>query len=314
MLSKKVSIVVPVYNEIKFVDSCIASLLSQTYQNLEIVILDNCSNDGTTELIKERHQNKLTHVVHSSNLGPQNNFDLSISYASGEYTCIYHADDVYSPDIIEKQVNYLDLNQDVAAVFCLAKYINEQGRVMGRQKLNFLKSDSKFGFYELLNLILINHNFLICPSLMIRTSVLKELQHWNWFFKSSADLEMWLRVASKYKIGILKSHLISCRISSKQWSETMRKRTARADFFVVMRFYINSYRQSISSCALNGYLYLRIKDYLTRINNCKNIVRRKRLARLFLGALVTYKAPVYKKVALFLLMLSITIHRAIKLD
>ena len=177
-----------------------------------------------------------------------------------------------------------------------------------------LKSDSKFGLYELLNLILINHNFLICPSLMIRTSVLKELQNWNWFFKSSADLEMWLRVASKFKIGILNSYLISCRISSKQWSETTRKRTARADFFVVMRFYINLYRQSISSYTLNGYLYLRIKDYLTRINNCKNIVRKKRLVRLFFGALVTYKAPVYKKVALFLLMLSITIYRAIKLD
>ncbi len=314
MLSKKVSIVVPVYNEIKFVDSCITSLLSQTYKNFEIVILDNCSNDGTTELIKERHQNKLTHVVHSSNLGPKNNFDLCISHASGEYTCIYHADDVYSPDIIEKQVNYLDLNQDVAAVFCLAKYINEQGRVMGRQKLNFLKSDSKFGFYELLNLILINHNFLICPSLMIRTSVLKELQYWNWFFKSSADLDMWLRVASKYKIGILKSNLISYRISKKQWSETIRKRTGRADFFIVMRFYINSYRQSISSHALNGYLYLRIKDYFTRINNCKNISREKRLVRLFFGALDTYKAPIYKKVALFLLMLLINIHRAIKID
>ena len=314
MLSKKVSIVVPVYNEIKFVDSCITSLLSQTYKNFEIVILDNCSNDGTTELIKERHQNKLTHVVHSSNLGPQNNFDLCISHASGEYTCIYHADDVYSPDIIEKQSNYLDLNQDVAAVFCLAKYVNEQGRVIGRQKLNFLKSDSKFRFYEILNLLLINHNFLICPSLMIRTSVLKELQYWNWFFKSSADLEMWLRVASKYKIGILKSHLISYRISKKQWSETIRKRTAKADFFIVMRFYINSYRQYISSHALNGYLYLRIKDYFTRINNCKNIARKKRLVRLFFGALVTYKGPFYKKVALFLLMLSINIYRAIKSD
>lgn len=314
MLSNRVSIVVPVYNEIKFVESCIVSLLSQTYKNFEIVILDNCSNDGTTELIKERHQNKLTHVVHSSNLGPQNNFDLCISHASGEYTCIYHADDVYSPDIIEKQSNYLDLNQDVAAVFCLAKYINEQGSVIGRQKLNFLKSDSKFGLHELLNLILINHNFLICPSLMIRTSVLKELQNWNWFFKSSADLEMWLRVASKYKIGILKSHLISCRISKKQWSETVRKRTAKADFFIVMKFYINSCRKFIPCHSLNNYLYLNIKDYFVRIRNCTNLAREKRLVKLFIGTLVAYKAPIYKKLALFALILSIALYKAIKIN
>ena len=305
MQSKKVSIVIPVYNEVRFINACINSLLSQSYKNTKITVLDNCSTDGTTELIKAQYSNSLTHVVHSKNLGPEKNFDLCINYASGEYTCIYHSDDEYDPYIVEKQVNFLENNKDVAAVFCLAKYINEQGRVIGLQKLNFLDADSSYGFAELLNLILTNHNFLICPSLMIRTSALKDLHHWDWSFKSSADLEMWLRVAKVNKVGIINEYLISYRVSKKQWSEKIRNRCSRADFFIVANFYINNFQQFISVESFNDYLYLKIKDYFVRIKNCKNVSRKKRLFRLFIQTLNFYKTSFYRKAMLIFVFLFI---------
>lgn len=298
MYSSKVNVIIPVYNDINYIDKCITSLLSQNYKNIEIQILDNCSNDGTTELIQEKYRDRLSHIVHSKNFGPEFNFDLCISYARDDYTCIYHSDDEYSPSIIGKQVAFLNKNSNVAAVFCKANYINENGRLIGAQELNFLEIDSSYGLISLLNLILTNHNFLICPSMMIRTSILKELKNWDWFFKSSADLEMWLRIAGKYKIGVINEHLISYRISKKQWSEKVRNRCSRADFFIVTEAYINRYKGFISDKSLNDYFYLKIKDHFARIRNCKDIVRIIRLFRLFIGTLIIYKSPVYKKVKL----------------
>ena len=208
---------------------------------------------------------------------------------------------------MEKQVNFLDENHDVAAVFCLAKFIDEKGKVLARQRLNFLVDDASYGLIELLNLILSHHNFLICPSLMIRTSVLKDLQNWNWRFKSSADLEMWLRIAETKRVGIINEHLISYRISKKQWSEKIRKRCSRADFFIVTNFYINKFKQFISKKSLNNYLYLKIKDYFVRMKNCKNILRKKRLLRLFVQTLSEYKISVYKKALLMSLFLFVYI-------
>jgi hypothetical protein len=269
--------------------------------------INNCSNDGTTEFIKDQYKDKLSHVIHSKNFGPKKNFDLCISYARNEYTCIYHSDDKYDAKILEKQVDFLDKNHEVAAVFCLAKFINGKGRVVGWQKLNFIETDSSFGIIQLLNLILTNHNFLICPSLMIRTNVLKELQCWDWFYKSSADLEMWLRISEKYKIGIINDHLISYRISKNQWSEKIRKSSSKADFFIVTKLYINLYKQYITKKSLNDYLNLIIKDYIVRIKNCRNEERKSKLTRLFIKTLTIYKTSFYRKIFFFILMAFVNI-------
>ena len=96
---------------------------------------------------------------------------------------------------------------------------------------------------------------------MIRTNVLKEMGYWDWRFKSSADLEMWIRILEKYKVGIINEHLISYRVSEKQWSQKMRLRTSKADFFIVTKYYLNKYKKYISIKSINDYKLLLIKDY-----------------------------------------------------
>lgn len=300
-IEEHVEIIVPIFNEVKFIEQTINSLLLQTYRNKSITILDNCSNDGSSELIAQKYADKLRHIVHPKNLGAEKNFDLCIDYASGDYTCIFHGDDVYSRDIIEKQVDFLRKHTDVGAVFCLAKYINEKGQVISTQNLNFKDFNEKYDVFEILNLILKKSNFLICPSLMIRTDILKNLKSFDWFFRSSADLEMWLRVSEQHKIGIIKEYLIDYRISRKQWSEKERKRTSRADFFIVTDYYIKKYNSHISNSSLNGYCYLKIKDIFTRLKNCKNIRKKNKLFKIFILNLSLYKCPIYMKIFLFVI-------------
>lgn len=303
----------PVYNEAKFICQSIDSLLRQKHRPVELVILDNCSTDGTTELIQSSYQGRLTHIVHSKNLGAEQNFNLCIDYASGEYTCIYHGDDIYHEDIISKQFNLLENNSEVGAVFSLAKYINEEGDEISSQNLSFQSIDSIYDLNELISLTLKNSNFLICPSLMIRTSLLKRLGRWDWSFKSSADLEMWFRIAEKFKVGVLNKHLISYRISQKQWSQSVRNGIRRADFFIVTEHYLKKYKKNITEENINDYRYLKIKDFFKRIKNSKKISKSLKLFKLFLLTLMSYRAPAYKKIALLILFITTLSYSVLKI-
>lgn len=308
-----VRVVMPVYNEAKFICQSIDSLLRQKHQPVELVILDNCSTDGTTELIQSSYQGRLTHIVHSKNLGAEQNFNLCIDYASGEYTCIYHGDDIYHEEIISKQFNFLENNSEVGAVFSLAKYINEESDEISSQNLSFQNIDSIYDLNELISLTLKNSNFLICPSLMIRTSLLKRLGHWDWSFKSSADLEMWFRIAEKFKVGVLNKHLISYRISKKQWSQSVRNGIRRADFFIVTEHYLKKYKKNITEENINDYRYLKIKDFFKRIKNSKKISKSLKLFNLFLLTLMSYRAPAYKKIALLTLFITTLSYSVLKI-
>ena len=97
-----------------------------------------------------------------------------------------------------------------------------------------------YDFGLLLKAILKNGNFIVCPSAMVRTRIYKdEIQRWrDDLFRSSADLDVWFRIASAHLVAILSTPLMRYRVDNKQFSSTVRTRTERADFFLVMDYYL----------------------------------------------------------------------------
>lgn len=113
-----VSIVIPVYNRVKLVEKAIESSLNQTYTNIEIIIGDNCSTDGTWEKIQRyAEKNENIHVFQNkNNLGPVLNWKACIEKAKGEYVKILFSDDWIDNNWIEKAVPYLS-DKDVGFVY-----------------------------------------------------------------------------------------------------------------------------------------------------------------------------------------------------
>jgi glycosyltransferase involved in cell wall biosynthesis len=114
-----VSILIPTYNRKELVQRAIESALKQTYKNIEIIVFDNFSSDGTVEHLKEIYKDevKIKIFQNVSNVGPVNNWISCINNSSGDYAKLLFSDDEISTNYIEKSVNILKKNSDIGLVF-----------------------------------------------------------------------------------------------------------------------------------------------------------------------------------------------------
>ena len=110
MEQPKVSIIIPVYNRADIIAETILSALNQTYKNLEIIIVDNCSTDNTYEIIEKfaKDDGRISFYKNSTNVGPVRNWMECLKYISGEYTKILWSDDQISTTFIEKTLRLFD--------------------------------------------------------------------------------------------------------------------------------------------------------------------------------------------------------------
>jgi glycosyltransferase involved in cell wall biosynthesis len=114
----KVSILIPVYNREGLIEETVRSALEQTYDNIEIVIVDNHSTDSTWEVLEKlaSHDNRIKIFQNDTNIGPVKNWKRCIDEATGEYGKILWSDDLIAPEFLEKTVPFLE-NSDVGFVF-----------------------------------------------------------------------------------------------------------------------------------------------------------------------------------------------------
>src|SRR6056297_3803158 len=127
LMDNKVSIIIPTYNRKKLLKNAIQSVLKQTYKNLEIVIVDDGSSDGTQNLIDNINNNKIKYIRNEKSVGGSQARNIGINNSTGKYITFLDDDDEYLPEKIEKQVlkfnnnniglvytgvilNYIDLN------------------------------------------------------------------------------------------------------------------------------------------------------------------------------------------------------------
>jgi glycosyltransferase involved in cell wall biosynthesis len=240
--SPLVCICIPTYNAARTVRETLESILAQTYPNLEVHVSDNASTDETLKVIESIEDPRITIHRHDVNVGGEGNFNRCIQLASGKYTAIFHADDLYEPDMVEKQVAFLEANAEAGAVFTAASVIDDSGSRTGRldPPQGLSSADRLYDFKTIFKAVLQYSNFLICPSVMARTEVYQQdIQRWRGeAFGNSADLDVWFRIMRQHAIGILPERLIRYRISAYQFSERLRSRTERSDFFRVMDHYL----------------------------------------------------------------------------
>jgi glycosyltransferase involved in cell wall biosynthesis len=263
-----------VYNAEKTIAKTIASLLNQTYKNIEIIVVDNCSSDSTVKTVQVFNDPRIKIILNDIHFPcAEYNWNRCFQHVAGEYMAIFHADDVYSPEMIAYQVDIFKKNPSVGSVFTLADIINENDEVIGEFILPpNVKGSEPYTYYQILTLILENGCFLICPSAVIRTNLFRELSPFRYEqFGSASDLDMWLRLAKCAPVVILDEKLMRYRVSKTQGTYILnRQRTHEADFFRVMDTHIEKNKNTfeISGDTKNKYDLLRFKDQLTCAFNC----------------------------------------------
>jgi len=130
MNSKKVSVIVPVYNAEQYVKDTLQSLLAQTHSNLEVIIVDDGSPDQSIEVCRQFTDSRIK-IVQQSNRGLAGARNTGIRHAQGEYVAFLDADDLWLPEKLEKHVHHLQTSPLVGVSFSYSAFIDELGEYTG---------------------------------------------------------------------------------------------------------------------------------------------------------------------------------------
>lgn len=125
-VAPKVSVVIPCYNQGHFVDEAVASVLAQTYQNFEIIIVNDGSTDEATTRLLENYAAPKTRILHTTNQGLAEARNNGIAVAKGDYILPLDADDKIGSAYMERAVQVLDDNDAVGIVYCQGMYFGEK--------------------------------------------------------------------------------------------------------------------------------------------------------------------------------------------
>jgi glycosyltransferase involved in cell wall biosynthesis len=293
-----VSVVVPVYNCAPFLRESLDSILGQTYANLEVIVTDDASTDGSPAVAAEvaRDDERVRVERQPANVGQFENVNAGLRLARGELVAVYHADDVYDPEIVAREVAYLQAHPEVAGVFALAIFIDGEGRELGRlaPPPPEIASADVLTYPLIVNALLRHTNrFLPTPAALVRRDALLEAGPYGSQYGLRGDLEMWLRLARRRPLGLLPDYLLRYRVGhDNETSRYGRLRTEPELFFTLMDDLVAGEDAGlVEPSALSAYEAHRAADlvlvavarYAAGSPDVASLLRRVRLASLIRG-------------------------------
>jgi glycosyltransferase involved in cell wall biosynthesis len=207
--SPLVSVIMNCYNSDRYLKEAIESVYAQSYQNWEIIFWDNCSTDNSAK-ISNQYDSKLKYFVaeKNTNLGKARN--LAMKKANGKYISFLDCDDLFLPEKLRLQVSFME-NSDYVFSYGSSIIINESGAKIRERKV---KNKSGYLFPNLLR-----HYEVAMQSVMIdRSTLTREKLNFDERLSYSPDYNLFMKVASRYEIGVINQNLIKYRFSSNSLS------------------------------------------------------------------------------------------------
>jgi glycosyltransferase involved in cell wall biosynthesis len=268
-----VSICISAYNVERYFRQALESILAQTHRELEVVVVDNGSVDGTFDIAQSIDDERLQCFRLSENIGGYQAMNMVAGMAHGDFVAIYHSDDIYEPTIVEKEVAYLDSHPEAGAVFAMCNFIDERGVVFGGIDLLRELAGAESLRYEAVFRAMVRHGnvMFVCPSFMVRREVLLDVGPFDadrWDIAS--DQEMWLRLNRRYPVGILPERLVRYRSTPEQWTRRWKRLRVEPDRALdVLELYVemDDWRARLTPSELLELRFKRIDDDTTRAAN-----------------------------------------------
>ena len=210
----KVSIAMASYNHRPYVAAALQSALDQSFQDFEIIVTDDGSTDGTAEEIATIRDRRVSLETSPRNYGGSVALNSSILRSHGEYIAVLNSDDLFLPGKLQQQVEFLDANPHIGAVFGYPTFIDSDGnalpdeatfyrdtfRVRNRSRAEWLRHFFFLG------------NVLCHPSVLIRRRCYDTIGLYNPALAQIPDLEMWIRVLHRFEIHLMETPLVGFRI------------------------------------------------------------------------------------------------------
>ncbi len=212
--SPLISVVIPTYNSAQYLPETIESILSQSWQDFEIIIVDDGSTDNTQGVVRAFNSNKIQYIGQENSGGPSRPRNVGIHHARGKYISLFDSDDLMSRNKLEEAVAFLERYPDLGLLFANFEVCNECGDSFPGTFLDTFqefcdlpkKQVGKKWFiiesavaYE----HLFNENFIGTSGAVIPRSVFLSVGGFDESIAGPEDRDMWLRISRRYALGYL---------------------------------------------------------------------------------------------------------------
>ena len=226
-----ISVIMSVYNGETYLAEAVESVINQTFKNWELVIINDCSSDATSEILADFSLKDERIKVHTNevNLKLPTSLNKAISLCEGKYIARMDADDICLPDRLEKQFKFMEENSDVALSSCrfltVKNGVYASGGAGGRCDFKALKS------------MLLVANPILHPGVIAKAEVMKRFNY-DTTLTCTEDLELWTRmVMENQKIQILPECLLIYRLHDKQITSTTLERQHTEVLKIQQKYY-----------------------------------------------------------------------------
>jgi glycosyltransferase involved in cell wall biosynthesis len=293
----KVSVVMPVYNREKYVAEAVASIINQTFTDLEFIIIDDGSTDSTFEILKTFNDNRIKLIRKSDNKGNYSARNEGMELASGKYICVIDSDDIALPNRIQRQFEFMEANQKIGLCGSFVKVIDSDEIITAPENHEEIKVWS-------LSNIMFRH-----PTVFIRTEFLKKYKlKYNDSYRYAGDYDFLVKAAHLFPVTNIQEVLLEYRKHPEQISSANKSGQVKVVQQVILS-QLNNFKRNITDEEKQLHLALmnrnRIQgktdfnklkvwaNYLILLNNKTGIFDSLHLAN-FLKSLLKYIIKEYQ--------------------
>lgn len=217
-MDQRVTWLLPVRNGMPYLSKTLASIEAQTYKNWEILAWDDGSTDGTLEELRKWIPDRLPgRIITAESSGVGSALASLVEESTTGFCARIDGDDINVPERLEKQVAFLESHPEVALVGSQAYCIDENGNISKDLYLNGLPLH-----HDDIVHWLFYHNTLVHPSVLFRRSAILDVGSYR-SIPNVEDYDLWLRLASRYKIANLDLPLIYYRIHDKSTTQSKKR-------------------------------------------------------------------------------------------
>ena len=254
--TNKISIIIPTYNREKLIRKSIQSVLNQTYNNIEIIIIDDCSHDNTNKEVKKIRDNRIRYIKLRKNKGANYCRNLGIKKSTGEYISFLDSDDIFHKNKLERQIKNMKINKSNFD-FCKIRIYIDNTNIF---KITFPNSNQE---KSILNGKIFDElckgNFISTQSILIKKNILEKYL-FDEKIPRLQDYDLLLRIIPKVKISYTNKVLVDLFLQKDSIGSSLLK-LENAIIIILKKNYNLNLEQNI---------YL-LKNLNSLLENQKNI-------------------------------------------
>ncbi len=210
--TRAVSVCLPTYNGAVFIEETLRSILDQSYQDFELVVVDDGSTDNTLEIVQSFSDPRIQLHRNPERLGIPANWNRCLDLAHGEFVCVFHQDDVMQPDNLERKVQLLSSDETLGFVHSAVEMlVDESAPSSFADWIEDASEDTVFEGLEYFRTLLLHGNRVCAPTVVARRHALLEQGGFDQDLGFACDYTMWLRLCLTHRVGFLARPLVGYR-------------------------------------------------------------------------------------------------------